>query len=96
MHAHAMLRPPARVRAREKCTLTYTAAAPEGGGPDDLLLLQRYASRRALLDVHQKAPEFFAFGRALLKADLVLEKTAEAYVELPPPLDAPGGYFAED
>ena len=59
--------------------------------PDDLLLLQRYASRRALLDVHQKAPEFFAFGRALLKADLVLEKTAEAYVELPPPLlDAAG------
>ena len=73
-----------RVRARESpTTLTYLAAVPEAGGPDELFLVQRYASRAALAQSHQKSPDFLAFGRALLKADIVLEKTGEGFFELP-------------
>lgn len=64
-------------------TLSYIAATPESGDPDELLLVQRYASRAALANGHQKSPEFLAFGRALLKADIVLEKTGEGFFELP-------------
>lgn len=43
----------------------------------------RYASKGDLAAVHQKSEEFLEFGRRLKASDIVLEKSGEAYWELP-------------